>query len=289
VILAPKPSVLTAPIDGFREEDYAFFKAVFALAGKWNKPEGGLFISVSRLGGTLGLSHENSLSFMPAGLSGLTKSLSREWPGIYCRHIDLDPEMTESEAASAVLEEAFDADRNLAEVGRTRRGQRWRIDLQPEPLSDVGTLKSEDSKDELVLVTGGARGITAECMVGLSSKLAGKVVLLGRTALDTEEPAWANGELSSEQLYERASAFLKQNQPNPTPKQAKGLVGEVISRALIQVTSLTTDLFDTLTGQESVPTKNWVLCLMSVSFLTNWISDFPFSAIFQSNQLISVS
>jgi len=230
VILTPKPSVLTAPIDGFREEDYAFFKAVFALAAKWNKPEGGLFISVSRLGGTLGLSHENSLSFMPAGLSGLTKSLSREWPGIYCRHIDLDPEMTESEAASAVLEEAFDADRNLAEVGRTRRGQRWRIDLQPEPLSDVDTLKSEDSKDELVLVTGGARGITAECMVGLSSKFAGKVVLLGRTALETEEPAWANGEPSSEQLYERALAFLKQNQPSPTPKQAKSLVGEVISR-----------------------------------------------------------
>ncbi len=230
VILARKPSVLTAPIDGFREEDYAFFKAVFALAAKWNKPEGGLFISVSRLGGTLGLSHDNSLSFMPAGLSGLTKSLSREWPRIYCRHIDLDPEMSESEAATAVLEEAFDADSNLAEVGRTRRGQRWRIDLQPEPLADVGTLKSEDSKDELVLVTGGARGITAECIVGLSSKFAGKVVLLGRTALDTEEPAWANGEPSSEQLYERALGFLKQNHPSPTPMQAKRLVGEVISR-----------------------------------------------------------
>jgi acyl transferase domain-containing protein/NAD(P)-dependent dehydrogenase (short-subunit alcohol dehydrogenase family)/acyl carrier protein len=230
VILAPEPSVLTAAIDGFREADYAFLKAGFALAAKWNRPEGGVFISVSRLGGTLGLSHENSLSFMPAGLSGLTKSLSREWSQIYCRHIDLDSGMSESEAASAVLEEAFDADRNLAEVGRTRRGQRWRIDLQPEPLSDVGTLKSEDSKDELVLVTGGSRGITAECMVGLSSKFAGKVVLLGRTALDTEEPAWANGEPSSEQLYERALAFLKQNQPNPTPKQAKSLVGEVISR-----------------------------------------------------------
>src|SRR5258708_18047364 len=138
--------------------------------------------------------------------------------------------MSESEAASAVLEEAFDADRNLAEVGRTRRGQRWRIDLHPEPLSDVGTLKSEDSKDELVLVTGGARGITAECMVGVSSKFAGKLVLLGRTALDTEEPAWANGEPSSEQLYERALGFLKQNHPSPTPMQAKRLVGEVISR-----------------------------------------------------------
>ena len=229
VILAPKPSVLTAPIDGFREADYAFFKAVFALAAKWNKPEGGLFISVSRSGGTLGLSPENSLSFTPSGLSGLTKSLSREWSRIYCRHIDLDPGMSESEAASAVLEEAFDADPNLAEVGRTRRGQRWRIDLQPEPLSDVGTIKSEDSKDELVLVTGGARGITAECMVGLSSKFAGKMVLLGRTALDTEEPAWANGEPSSE-LYDKALGFLKQNQPNPTPKQAKRLVGEVISR-----------------------------------------------------------
>jgi NAD(P)-dependent dehydrogenase (short-subunit alcohol dehydrogenase family) len=230
VILAPKPSVLTAPIDGFREADYAFLKAVFALAAKWNKPEGGLFISVSRLGGTLGLSHENSLSFMPAGLSGLTKSLNREWPQIYCRHIDLDPGMSESEAASAVLEEAFDADPNLAEVGRTRRGQRWRIDLQAEAISDLGTLKSEDSKDELLLVTGGARGITAECIVGLSSKFGGKVVLLGRTALDAEEPGWANGEPSSEQLYERALGFLKQNHPNPTPKQAKRLVGEVISR-----------------------------------------------------------
>src|SRR4029077_14691029 len=153
---------------------YAFLKAVFALAAKWNRPEGGVFISVSRLGGTLGLSHENSLSFMPAGLSGLTKSLSREWPGIYCRHIDLDPGMSESEAASAVLEEAFDADRNLAEVGRTRRGPRWRIDLLPEPLSDVGHVQSEDSEDELVLFPGGARGISAGCILGLSSKFAGK-------------------------------------------------------------------------------------------------------------------
>src|SRR5258708_9156041 len=138
--------------------------------------------------------------------------------------------MSEWEGGSGGLEEAFDADRNLAEVGRTRRGQRWRIDLHTEQLSDVGTLKSEDSKDELVLVTGGGRGIAAECRVGLSAKFAGKVVLLGRTALDTEEPAWANGEPSSEQLYERALAFLKQDQPNPTPKQAKSLVGEVISR-----------------------------------------------------------
>jgi hypothetical protein len=126
VVLAPKPSVLTAPINGFQEADYAFLKAVLALAAKWNKPKVGSFISVSRLGGTLGLSHENSLSFMPAGLSGLTKSLSREWPQMYCRHVDLDPGMSESEAASAVVEEAFDADPNLAEVGRTRRGQRWR-------------------------------------------------------------------------------------------------------------------------------------------------------------------
>jgi NAD(P)-dependent dehydrogenase (short-subunit alcohol dehydrogenase family) len=137
--------------------------------------------------------------------------------------------MSESEAASAVLEEAFDADSNLTEVGRTRRGQRWRIDLQPESISDVATLKSEDSKDELLLVTGGARGITAECVVQLSSKFVGKVVLLGRTALDMKEPEWANGAQSSKELHEKALGFLTQNDPNPSPVQAKRLVGEVIS------------------------------------------------------------
>lgn len=230
IILASKPTVLTAPIDGFRDADYSFLKAVFALAGNWKKPEGGSFISTSRLGGTLGLSHEDSLSFVPAGLSGLTKSLGHEWPGISCRHIDLDDGMPESDAASAVLEEAFDADSSLTEVGRTRRGQRWRIDLQAEPISDVVTLETEDSKDELLLVTGGGRGITAECIVQLCSRFAGRVVLLGRTALDTEEPAWANGEQTSEELYKRALASLAQGHPNPTPIQAKRLVGELISR-----------------------------------------------------------
>jgi len=52
----------------------------------------------------------------------------------------------------------------------------------------------------VLLITGGAKGITAQCAIRLAETAACKFILLGRSPLQAEEPAWAWGVDSREEL-----------------------------------------------------------------------------------------
>jgi len=54
------------------------------------------------------------------------------------------------------------------------------------------TLPPRLGKEDVVVATGGARGVTAACMIELAKISQAKMVLLGRTALE-DEPAFCAG------------------------------------------------------------------------------------------------
>ena len=54
---------------------------------------------------------------------GLTKSLGQEWPGVYCRALDLSPALDAEQAANAILSELHDPNRLLVEVGYSPAGR----------------------------------------------------------------------------------------------------------------------------------------------------------------------
>ena len=94
---------------------------------------------------------------LAGGARGLPQDRAHEWPDVRVKAVDLS-EVSAAEMAAQLLEELFAAD-GLVEVGY-RGSQRTRLTLAPAPLAarpDAPLLDGE----AVVLITGGARGITA--------------------------------------------------------------------------------------------------------------------------------
>jgi NAD(P)-dependent dehydrogenase (short-subunit alcohol dehydrogenase family) len=75
------------------------------------------FLTVTRMDGALGTGRRGDYSAVPGGLAGLTKTLRHEWPQVFCRALDLSPELDANQAAGLIVAELHDPDRLLAEVG----------------------------------------------------------------------------------------------------------------------------------------------------------------------------
>ncbi len=79
------------------------------------------FVTVTRMDGRLGLAAGDDA--VQGGFSGLVKTLSLEWPDVFCRAVDLAPELSPEEAASLLWAELADPNLRLTEVG-WRDGER---------------------------------------------------------------------------------------------------------------------------------------------------------------------
>ena len=114
------------------------------------------------------------------GPAGLVKTVAAEFPTITARVVHLDPS---SDVASLMHAELHAADRNV-EVGYVD-GARSRLEFVPAVLSgDRGLALDADS---VVLVTGGARGITAKAAIALAHRYGCRIELVGRSPLPGDE------------------------------------------------------------------------------------------------------
>jgi NAD(P)-dependent dehydrogenase (short-subunit alcohol dehydrogenase family)/acyl carrier protein len=190
------------------------------------------FVTVTAIDGALG--HRGSASEPVAilgGLTGLTKTLAVEAPTIRCRSIDLDPVLDAGETAEAIVAELHDPSIGTVEVGVDRTG-RWGWELVPFTGSDhTAALDRNDT----VLVTGGARGVTAACAVELARQFQPKLILLGRTPLG-EQPAWANGVNGVAELRSAAVADLRARGAQPKPRDIEKAVAAVLAEREVRAT-----------------------------------------------------
>ena len=126
------PATRTEGANGlpFDEAEDRQVKQVFLLAKHLKNPlnqaatQGrACFLTVAHLDGSLGLGQQNDFGAVGGGLFGLTKSLGQEWPGVYCRALDLSPALDAEQAANAILSELHDPNRLLVEVGYSPAGR----------------------------------------------------------------------------------------------------------------------------------------------------------------------
>jgi len=115
--------------ESFLKSERDLVKQIFFLAGAIKadittiNPEGrSLFLTVTRIDGQLGLKNHHSFQ-ESSGFSGLVKTLHWEWPEVFCRSVDLDPELTESDQITSLLNEIRDLDLSLIEVGLGPQGR----------------------------------------------------------------------------------------------------------------------------------------------------------------------
>lgn len=85
------------------------------------------------------------------------------------------------------------------------------------------------------LVSGGARGITARCVVDMAAHFHCKFILLGRSRL-TDEPAWAQDAANEADLKKRAMADFQARGEKPTPALVTKAAGAVLAGREIRET-----------------------------------------------------
>ena len=153
---------------------------------------GASFLTVSRLDGSFGLSGLLTPVDPASGaLAGLAKTARAEWPEVHCKAVDLPRDLLSIEAAADQVVAEFRSD-GPGEVGLSPEGP---VQVELEPLSlepaeanrrDVRAL----DRGDVVVISGGARGITAEVAVALAGSFGPRLVLLGRTPAPAAEPDW---------------------------------------------------------------------------------------------------
>ena len=196
------------------------------LALKWVQAARGakLVAAVTRFDGAFGLAGPSpDADPTPGGLAGLVKTVRHEWPGTAAKAIDLDPKLGAAAAAELVDELRYDGP---VEVGVSATGRRA-LELAPAPQVSPSTNPILGPAD-VVLVTGGARGVTAEVAVALAEAYKPMLVLTGRTPVSADpEPAGVAGVADEAGLKKAIAAHLG---AGATPKAVGDLFAKVSAR-----------------------------------------------------------
>jgi NAD(P)-dependent dehydrogenase (short-subunit alcohol dehydrogenase family) len=191
--------------------------------------EGAALIGASAMGGAFASDQASLGNNQPAqgAITGLIKSIAREWPAVRARAVDLDLADGPDALADHLLAELL-ADDAHAEIGY-RAGQRLVLELQSHPadITDDPAL----GQDSVLLITGGARGITADVAIALARRYQPTLILVGRSLLppDHEAPDTAGIEGAQElrsALIGRARAEGRQVTPAEIERLYQRLQGE---------------------------------------------------------------
>jgi acyl transferase domain-containing protein/NAD(P)H-dependent flavin oxidoreductase YrpB (nitropropane dioxygenase family)/acyl carrier protein len=189
---------LAAPPDGESPGDrarrvvkslYLLARALEADVREAGKTGGAVLLAVTAMGGRIGFGGDLPDDFSPGhgGVAGFAKCLGYEWPEVTVRVVDVDGTASAPELAEQLLAELGDPDGPF-EVGRAGTERvTWQCD--PGPLDRDAGPAVELEPGETVLITGGARGITAKIAEELARRFRPRLVLVGSSPEPGDEPA----------------------------------------------------------------------------------------------------
>jgi phosphopantetheine--protein transferase-like protein len=128
--------------------------------------------------GAYGFESPGKDAHIAGGVAGATKAFAREYPDARVRVLDLHPEMDLTKRAWMIARSLTEAFPTETAVGMSEDLRVVRLVPSAELMDGPG-IRPED----VVLVSGGARGITAACMRYLAEQSSLTFVILGRTPL----------------------------------------------------------------------------------------------------------
>jgi NAD(P)-dependent dehydrogenase (short-subunit alcohol dehydrogenase family) len=173
------------------------------------------FVNVTYLGGNFNGSAPGQASLnLPqlayqGGVVGLTKTIAKEMAEVHVKVVDLNLDTTAEEAAKSILSELF-ADDDIVEVGFIL-GKRLGLVVQEAPYQSVPPrTKPALNSSSVVLVTGGARGITAKITLELAKKYKPTFIVVGRLPRPKDTEAVSTAGLTS--AKEIKAALIEERQ-----------------------------------------------------------------------------
>ena len=212
-------------------------KAIFLIAKnisknlrKAKKP---FFISAVSIDGKFGLSFKKNFEPLDGGFFGLIKTLRLEWENVFCRALDISDKFSDEEFAKTIFNEIFDTS-SYAEVSYDKKG-RYTIEQNASFIpkeKSVGNIAKED----VFVVSGGAKGITAACVEELAKKHKCSFVLLGRTKKNGGEKSWSKGIEDDVLLKKIIMEQLRLKKDTPTIENIDTVFNDIKSNREIQKT-----------------------------------------------------
>ncbi|MGH3998326.1 MAG: SDR family NAD(P)-dependent oxidoreductase, partial [Pseudonocardiaceae bacterium] len=188
----------------------------------------GQLIVVTGSGGTFGRGH-NANGVAGVGLAGLTRTIAHEFPDRLVRVVDVDPKEEPAHIAGYLLGELLTPDTPTT-VGYVA-GERVTLKLISAPLLSTSG-PAQYGPDSVVLVTGGARGITARVAIGLARAGAGHLELVGRTP----EPAGDEDPVTAAATDRVALRRVLARAGNRTPAQIEAATSHLLAQREIRAT-----------------------------------------------------
>ena len=198
------------------------FQATRASAAALRACKGAIF-TVTRMDGAFGLKGDGFDPFI-GGLAGIPKTVAHEWPEVFCRAIDCGPKVT-----GDILVDEFMKD-GPVEVCLSE-GRRESLSTVA---SEATAGKSFLTNKDVVLVTGGARGVTAACAIAVAHEYKSSFCLMGRTPLESDDfhlyPGIEEGGSLNKAILEREFSG------KATPKDLAVVAKKVLSQREIRGT-----------------------------------------------------
>ncbi|WP_238583850.1 type I polyketide synthase [Legionella brunensis] len=181
----------------------------------------GSIVLVQNTGGNFGHNNNEIILAWSGGLSGLAKTLRIEAPSCTTRMLDINTtNQTDAQIAEQLYRELLKGSDDI-EIG-INGSQRIKPVSRKKALSDsTNTLRFDDKS--VILVTGGARGITAKCIIEVSNHVKPTFILLGRTVIKEEPP---------ELRALKESSAIQQWLINKAQQQGEGIEPRVIRQQL---------------------------------------------------------
>ncbi len=185
----------------------------------------GLFVTAQDTGAAFGMGAMDEGRAWLSGLPALVKTASQEWPRASVKAIDVERKgRGADEIARALADELLHGGGEI-EVALPAAGGRFTLrsvkrDVEPgEPVIGPG---------DVVVVSGGARGVTSACLVEWARDSKARFVLLGRTAL-AEEPACCRGAADETALKKALLAAARAAGESPAPAELGARVRDVLA------------------------------------------------------------
>jgi acyl transferase domain-containing protein/NAD(P)-dependent dehydrogenase (short-subunit alcohol dehydrogenase family) len=242
IVIAPKGGT----DDRFLENAFLLLKRAAPALRQAGETEGALFATVSRLDGCFGCGEGSTLvDPLSGGLAGLVKTAAREWPEVSCRAIDLGDFPDQAAAAEALADELLqggELETGLSAEGKTALAL---VDLPAAPVPAWYPVNSGD----VVVITGGGRGVTASAAIALTHACHPTLLLLGRSPAPAAEPEWlakiseeprikrailenAGGKLHPKEIEERYQQVIAGRELTATLETIAAAGGTVLYRAV---------------------------------------------------------
>lgn len=190
-------------------------------------------LNFTRLDGKFGLAGSPATARMEtlqAGSLGIAKSVAREWPGLRVKCFDIEPDIDPHMMLALVLAE-LQGSSPVIEVGVHSEG---RYELELDDDAQPADTPIQLDSDGVVLLTGGAYGITAEFGKYLAEHYQPTLVIVGRSEAPEAEAADTSTIQTRDELRQYLIARARDRGDKPLPAQIERELKSLLKRREIR-------------------------------------------------------